>query len=122
MKTSSVMLGLAAALLAGAALAQPVGPNPPTSTVICLDPGGLLRPAICRNQQASRLDQREDICLCPGATDRVAVSICPKGVAAPPESAAYETARKAAVQHGSLIGATYQGRPICVAQRQPTGG
>jgi hypothetical protein len=38
-------------------------------------------------------------------------------VRAPAESAAYERARRAAVQRGSLVGATYQGKPMCVAAR-----
>lgn len=122
MRTSIALVALAAALAGGSALAQTMGPNPPTSTIICLGSGGQLRPPVCHNQQASRLDQREDICICPALSDRVTVSICPKGVVAPPESAALETARKAAVRNGSLVGATYRGAPMCIAQRQPTGG
>ena len=33
----------------------------------------------------------------------------------PAESAAFEEARRKAVVKGSLVGASWQGRPICVA-------
>jgi hypothetical protein len=45
----------------------------------------------------------------------VTVDVCPPGVAPPPESAAYLRERYAAVAHGSLVGASWRGRPICVA-------
>ncbi len=48
--------------------------------------------------------------------------ICPKGVSPPPESAAYEKARLAAVTNGSLAGAMYQGKPMCVAGRNAAAG
>ena len=62
---------------------------------------------------ASRLDKREDFCTCRTGT-QVDISICPDGVKAPAENRAYEKARKAAVKNGSLIGATYEGQPMCV--------
>ena len=78
--------------------------------------GGKNLPARCR-VQASRIDAREDICLCPAGGDRVTALVCPAGVRAPAESAAYEKARHAAVNHGSLVGAMYNGQPMCVAPR-----
>ena len=100
---------------AGLAGAQPLGPNPPTQTVICVDVGGQSLPAVC-NVPASRLDKREDFCTCRTGT-QVDISICPDGVKAPAENRAYEKARKAAVKNGSLIGATYEGQPMCVMGR-----
>lgn len=109
---------LAAAVLglSGAASAQSLADNPPKTTTICLDVGGKLLPAHCRGQ-ASRLDAREDICLCPAGADRVTTPVCQRGVHAPAESAAYERARLAAVTHGSLVGQSYNGQPMCVAPR-----
>ena len=101
---------------AGLAVAQaPLSQNPPTQTVICLDVNGQTLPVSCR-VPASRLDKREDICLCQQGM-KVDVPICPPGVRPPAENVAYEKARKAAAQDMSLIGDTYEGRPMCVAGR-----
>lgn len=107
---------VAALSLAGAASAQSLADNPPKTTTICLDPTGRNLPAHCR-AEASRLEAREDICLCPAGTDRVMASVCPTGVHPPGESAAFYRARKAAVQHGSVVGAVYNGQPMCVPPR-----
>jgi len=117
------ILTLAAALTlsAGVAFAQPVGENPPKSTILCLDVSGKILPATCR-VPGSRLDASEDICLCPMGGERVTTPICPAGVKPPAESAAYERARHAAVSRGSLMGATYEGKPMCVAGRDVPGG
>ena len=117
MKTAALVAGLVFGLSAGAALAQPASSeNPPTTTILCLDVSGKSLPATCR-VPGSRLDAREDICTCPMGGERVTVSVCPKGVKPPAESAAYERARHAALERGSLVGAMYQGQPMCVAAR-----
>ncbi|HEY9233769.1 MULTISPECIES: LptA/OstA family protein [Phenylobacterium] len=112
---------IAATLLAasGPALAQaPLSQNPPTQTVICLDVGGQTLPVSCR-VPASRLDKREDICTCPRGM-RVDVSICPPGVKPQAETRAFDRARRDLMQGDmSLIGDTFEGRPICVAPRNP---
>jgi hypothetical protein len=110
-----MILGAAAALMSGPALAQSVAD--PGVTSICLDPGGQTRPVTCRSQNASRINQREDICQCLHGGDQVTVPFCPRGVKPPAESAAFEHARRSAVVNGSLVGASYQGRPICVESR-----
>jgi len=44
-------------------------------------------------------------------------------VSPPADSAALERARLAAIRHGSIVGATFRGQPMCVAPRQrPAGG
>jgi hypothetical protein len=111
-----ILLGAVLSLAAGAANAQSLADNPPKTTTVCLDVAGKSLPARCHGQ-ASRLDAREDICLCPAGGDRVTIPVCPAGVKAPAESAAYERARLAAVSKGSLAGASYQGQPMCVAAR-----
>ena len=121
MRIGAMPLAAAAVLIAGAATAQPIGQYPPRSTIICLDVSGRLRPKTCK-VPASRLDPSEDICICPADTERVTVPICPPGVRPPPESAAYEQARRAAVHNGSLMGATWQGQPMCMAAREPGRG
>jgi hypothetical protein len=106
-----IALAAVAALLGGAAVASP-GDN---TTTVCLNVAGQQRPVTCRSQAASRIKQTEDICQCLSGGQPVKIAICPHGVAPPAESAAYEQARYAAVQHGSVLGATYQGQPMCVA-------
>jgi len=118
MKAMPLILGLAAA----AALAGAVRAQPEATTTICLNPGGQARPVTCRSHDASRINQQDDICQCLHGGQEVTVAICPAGVKAPPESAAFERARYAAVSKGSLVGASWQGRPICVAPRNRLGG
>lgn len=105
-----------AVLAAGAATAQPIGENPPTKTIQCIEPGGFSIPATC-NVPGSRLDKREDICLCPAGGQRVEVSVCAKGEKPPPESKALNIARSAGAKDGTLVGDTVDGRRICVAPR-----
>jgi hypothetical protein len=105
--------------LAAAALAQPISENPPTRTIQCIDVGGQLIPAACR-VPGSRLDLREDICTCINGGQRVDVAICAKGQHPPPEGRLLDKARAEALRgQGSLIGATVNGQPICVAPRRP---
>jgi hypothetical protein len=111
MMRSLAILGAAAALLSGPAVAYPGR----TTTSLCLDPGGHPLPVTCHIGQASRVEHQEDICQCLNGGMQVTVPLCPRGVTPPPESAAYERARYGLVQHGSLVGATWQGRPVCVA-------
>ena len=112
------LIAAVAAASAGPALAQaPLWQNPPTQTAICLDVNGQTLPISCR-VPASRLDKREDICLCQQGM-KVDVPICPPGVKPPPENVAYEKARKAAAAKDmSLMGDMYEGRPMCVEGRQ----
>ncbi len=116
MKSSILLAATVFCFMAGTAAAQSLADNPPTATTICLDVSGRSLPATCR-VPGSRLDAREDICLCPAGGERVSIPVCAKGVRAPAESAAYESARRKAVDHGSLAGATYNGQPMCRAPR-----
>lgn len=110
---AAATLGLgAAALGAGLASADTLDR---TSTSICLDGSGHQEPAHCRGQDATRLNQQADICICPGATRQVKAPLCPSGVKAPPESMDYVQARLKAITDGSLVGATWHGQPMCVA-------
>jgi hypothetical protein len=86
-----------------------------TSTSICLDGSGHQKSVQCRGQDASRLNQQQDICICPGATRQVTAPLCPPGVKAPPESMDYVQARLKAINNGSVVGATWRGQPMCVS-------
>jgi len=116
MKVTILAAAAALSLAAGVAQADSLGDNPPKSTTICLDTSGRARPVHCR-AQASRLDAREDICICPAGTQNVKAPVCAPGVKPPAESARFERERAAAVSHGSLMGASWQGQPMCVAPR-----
>lgn len=103
------------ALSAGVASAEPPSGQ---STTICLDGSGHQKAVQCKTQDASRLKKHEDICICPAATLQVTAPLCAPGAHPPPESAAYAQARRKAVDHGSLMGATWQGQPMCVAPHE----
>jgi hypothetical protein len=120
MKAMTFALAAAAALLGGASYAQSV--LNPSITTLCLDVSGRQMPVTCRSGEASRVQQREDICQCLHGGQEVTVSVCPAGVKPPGESAVYERERYAAVQKGSLVGAMWRGRPICVAPRDALTG
>lgn len=110
----ALLAGAALALVAGAASAQP-HPNP--TIWMCMDVNGALRGADCK-AQASRLAPNEDICLCSKGV-RVQLSICPDGVTPPAESAAVADFRRQYQRNRrTLVGASYQGRPMCVLPRQ----
>jgi hypothetical protein len=115
-RTISILASLAA--IAAPASAQPIGENPPTKTIQCIEVGGRLIPAVCK-VPGSRLDLREDICTCPDGGQRVEVAICPKGQTPPPEGRTLNRARATAASDGTLVGDTVDGRPICVAPRRP---
>ncbi|HEY8616370.1 hypothetical protein [Phenylobacterium sp.] len=110
--------GLAMALAAGAVQAQ--APSRETATtILCLEANGRSVPPVC-TVPASRLDPREFICLCSEGGMRTVAPLCPAGVAPPPESAALQRARREAMKGGTLVGGTFQGKPMCVAPRTPT--
>ena len=109
-----VLLGLGLSLICGAASAQ--GVLDPTRTTQCLDVGGQTLPVVCQ-VHASRLDLREDYCLCPEGR-RVEVSVCGVGEREPTDTVAYDRARRLASRDGSLIGDKFQGGAMCVAPRR----
>ena len=112
MKRSILLAAAAMSLSAGLASADALDRS---STTICLDSGGRQAPVRCNQQQASRLNREADICICPAATQQVTAPLCAAGVKPPGESAAYEQARLKAVNNGSLVGAQWQGKAMCVA-------
>lgn len=111
----SILLSRATALSVLALSAGGASADSGSTTTICLDGGGHQAPVHCKTQDASRLSNREDICICPAATRQVTAPLCAPGVHPPPESAAYEQARLRAVSNGSIVNATWQGRSMCMA-------
>jgi hypothetical protein len=110
----ALLAGAALTLSAGAAHAQP---ETAARTAVCIDVNGALKAAECR-AQPSRLEAREDICLCPSG-NRVEASVCPPGVAPPPESLAVARARSQILRNRhTLVGATFEGKPLCAPPRQ----
>lgn len=116
MKTLAIFSALAALGLATAAQAQgALNENPPTRTEICLDVNGGTLPVVCR-VPASRLDQREDICVCPQGM-RTTAPVCGPNERQPAETVALNRARRDAARDGTLVGDLFEGRPMCVAPR-----
>ena len=110
----SAFAALALCASAGLAAAQaPLSQNPPRETTICLDVNGQTLPVVCK-APGSRLDTRDDICVCPQGT-RVQAPLCGPGERAPAENVAFERARRTAARDGSLLGDLFEGRPMCVA-------
>lgn len=109
-----VAVSAAALLTAGAGAPGSSASNPATRT-ICLDLGGETRPAVCTGS-SSRLDGRDDICLCRDA-QTVEAPVCGPGDRPQAESRAFERARKVAAKDGSLVGDLFDGRPMCVSPR-----
>lgn len=108
-----IFIAAVLAAASGPALAASnMATNPPRQTSICLDVSGQTLPVVCRGP-ASRLDKREDICQCPEGR-RVDVAVCAPGQKAPPDGLALDKVRRLAAKDGSLIGDTFEGRPICV--------
>lgn len=107
----------AVALTASGAAAADMRSNPPKQTSVCLDVSGQSLPVVCK-APASRLDKREDICQCPEGV-RVDVAVCAPGQHAPPDGLALDKVRRVAAKDGSLIGDTFEGKPICVEPRSP---
>ncbi|MBS0332331.1 MAG: hypothetical protein JSS35_06155 [Proteobacteria bacterium] len=106
---------LAAAFGAAGLAASASAADAPKTMTICLSSGGQLEPATCRGYGGgSRLASQDEVCSCPGASQMVKAPTCAPGEVPPAESAAYEQARLKAITHGSLVGATWQGKPMCV--------
>lgn len=107
----------ALALIAGAAQAQapraPISQNPPVKTTLCLDVSGAIIPPVC-HRPGSRVDQREDICLCSAGGTQVDAPVCATDEKPPAESRAFEKARRDAARDGSLIGDSWEGQRMCV--------
>jgi hypothetical protein len=108
------VVAAALALAAGAAAAKPQTNRPDVSTV-CVDVNGALRRPTCRQHLTTRINPTDDVCTCPTG-QQVEVSVCPPGVAAPPDSLEVNRARNQVLREQStLVGASWQGRPLCVA-------
>jgi hypothetical protein len=108
----------ALALTASAAAAQP-DTNRPGIAIACVDVNGAIRPPLCRQGLATRIAPTEDSCVCPTG-NRVEASVCPPGVAAPPDSLEVNRARNEALRKQSdLVGATWKGGPLCIPPERP---
>jgi hypothetical protein len=117
MKLSILLAAAAAAGLTASAVALDAAraADGPKTQTICLDTGGHQRPATCHGYGGgSRLAQQDDVCTCPGAAQIVKAPTCGAGETPPAEGLAFEQARLKAINNGSLVGASYQGKPMCV--------
>jgi hypothetical protein len=117
MKSSTLLAAAVAGLMASAFAVDAARPaDGPKTQTICLDTGGHQRAATCHGYGGgSRLSgDSGDVCTCPSGAQIVKAPICAPGETPPAEGLAYEQARLKAINNGSLVGANYQGRPMCV--------
>jgi hypothetical protein len=115
MKSSTFLAAAAVASLATTAFGVARAADAPKTQTICLDTGGHQRPATCHGYGGgSRLVQHDDVCTCPGGAQMVKAPTCAQGEMPPAEGLAFEQARLKAINHGSLEGATFAGKPMCV--------
>jgi hypothetical protein len=100
-------------IASAAAAAEPVVPDTAT---LCLDTIGVNHPPVCHTLSASRINTQPDICQCLGPWRHVTASWCAPNEKAPAESHSYEVARldHARKHKDSIVGATYDGKPMCV--------
>jgi hypothetical protein len=112
-----MLKALAGGAVIWAAAAGASGPPAPASTTaVCIDVNGALLAANCR-VEATRLEPRPDICSCARGV-RAAASVCPATVKPPPESPAVARARREILaRRGDLVGASFEGKPLCVERR-----
>jgi len=112
----AALIALVPTLFTGLASAQPIGENPPSWTIQCIEVSGRSVPPVCQ-APASRLDAREDICNCSGGGLRVEVDICAMDERPPSENRALDVARREASRDGSLRGDKVGEQRICVPSR-----
>ena len=107
-------------LLVSSAAAQRGKGVAPGTTIQCLDVSGAEIPPLC-DVPASRLDKSEYICTCPAGGQRIDVPICAPGEKRPAENVALYRVRREAMRDGTLVGDLFQGKPICMAERDLLG-
>jgi hypothetical protein len=113
-KLSGVVF-LVAVAIGGVASAQDTQQPPAPKlgkTQICLRSNGHTEAGACRVIGTG--STRSDICRCPPGTRLTDVSICSIGMKAPKEDGAFRAWRAQTAKGGSLVGAEYQGKPVCV--------
>lgn len=113
MRVLSLTVALAAAaLLAGAAPAEPSPGAAANTRTICLDVMGDVAVQSCR-VLPGRLNRDSDYCGCPPDTREVETPVCARGERPQAPSEALRQTRLEASRDGSLVGDTYEGRQIC---------
>jgi hypothetical protein len=103
-------------VVGGLALAQSAQSRPPEDGMMCLSTNGQRSPSICRRGNAWG---DSDICTCRGGAMRYDAPICARGEKPPAESVALDRARAEAMKRGTLYGATFEGRRMCVEVKRP---
>ncbi|MES2035879.1 MAG: hypothetical protein V4466_17060 [Pseudomonadota bacterium] len=114
---------IVSAFAVSALLTAAAGPAPrsaqtdPDTRSICVDVSGRTVPIAC-DGPASRLDRTEDFCRC-RAGRLVEAPVCRGDERPPADNVAMDRARRAASQDGSLVGDSFEGRPMCISPRNP---
>ena len=106
------------ALLAASCADKAAAPHQNLATA-CIDVSGSQEVVQCVRHGWSRFSADEGFCSCPTPAREVQATPCAPGERAPAENAEYRAALRAASRGGSLVGATFHGKPICVAPATP---
>lgn len=110
---ASVLVAGIASMSSCGALAA--GQPQPEEGMICLETNGAEAPAVCQRGDAWH---DADLCTCKSGM-RFKIPVCGPGEKPAPDSVAADRARRDAMKTGTLYGATYQGRQMCVDVRHP---
>jgi hypothetical protein len=106
----------AAVVMAAGANAQPVHKSEHREEgMVCLYTNGAMAPSTCRVGDSWG---DADLCTCREGT-RFAAPVCGPNEKPPAESVALNRARRDAMRAGSLYGASFEGRPMCVVVHHP---
>ena len=112
-----VVAGVLGLLVWGASAVEANDRSRPDTYTICLDQRGGTRPVTCRNVIPGRLSNDQGFCTCAGADIPVEAPVCDFGERQPPQSRAFELARRDAARDRSLVGDSFEGQRMCLAAR-----
>jgi hypothetical protein len=84
----------------------------------CVDVSGQFEPAACDLKGPTVNGSSLGFCTCPATSRRIEASFCAKGSHPPVDNTEYNAAvREAIAKDSSLVGDTFQGKPMCIAPR-----
>ncbi|HWE46967.1 MAG TPA: hypothetical protein VG407_13160 [Caulobacteraceae bacterium] len=109
------VLVAATAFVGAGAYAAGAGQPQREEGMICLETNGSESPSVC---QRGDVWHDADLCTCKSGM-RFKIPVCAPGQKPPPDSVAVDRARREAMKTGTLYGATYDGRPMCVDVHHP---
>jgi len=115
-----ILLASAALLLAAACTTSETGMGVAEMETVgnaCVDTSGYMEPAICSVKVPSK--NAMGFCQCTSVAQKIDAPLCLGGDKQPTDTSDYRQAVLAAIRgDGSLVGDSYNGKPMCVPPRQ----